>query len=257
MLADGLACAREDESTMESNIHVDHGMSGWFEEQLEKLGCPHDPTNCPDCLPLDGAKEEPGICHQLCPANVGLVAQQFWNKVDMSDMDKCWPWLGAVFYTVGYGRFYLNGKNVLSHRVAYELAYGSIPDGMCVCHTCDNRLCQNPDHLFAGTLNDNNQDMMRKGRHRHGVLVGEKNPRARLSQTDVSAIRAAYQGERGQMAQLAREYGMCLSQIANIVHGRSWQGSPCPFTPRHRPAPDLAAMDPFAPEEELASGTTA
>lgn len=90
--------------------------------------------------------------------------ESFWMElVDMrSDLD-CWPWKGG-FYPDGYGRVRMGGKPKRAHRVAYELANGPVPKGLLVCHTCDNPKCCNPSHLFAGTRQDNFDDMVRKGR---------------------------------------------------------------------------------------------
>lgn len=79
----------------------------------------------------------------------------------------CWEWQGARqrmgHGVIGRGR---RGEGtVLVHRLSWEVHNGPVPVGMCVCHHCDNPPCVNPDHLFVGTRNDNNQDMMRKGRH--------------------------------------------------------------------------------------------
>ena len=82
---------------------------------------------------------------------------QLWERLDKSSA--CWTWTGKR-YPTGYGRF---GKHY-AHRVAYELAYGPIPEGMHVCHSCDNPPCCNPAHLWIGTPKDNMQDRERKGR---------------------------------------------------------------------------------------------
>lgn len=80
----------------------------------------------------------------------------------------CWLWEDS-FNRGGYGRFWIgNGKTSTAHRIAYELYKGTIPDGLCVCHSCDVRNCVNPDHLWLGTTQDNTQDRSKKGRtHRH------------------------------------------------------------------------------------------
>ena len=74
----------------------------------------------------------------------------------------CLEWTGATLK--GYGQIGDGGKILYTHRVAYELAYGPLPDGMNACHTCDNPPCCEPEHLFAGTTLDNTLDMIAKGR---------------------------------------------------------------------------------------------
>jgi hypothetical protein len=92
------------------------------------------------------------------------LEERFWEKVDKRGDDECWEWqAGTRGATVQYGSFYIDGVTFNAHRVAFLLTYGD-PEGMQVCHTCDNGLCCNPKHLFLGTAVDNNRDARAKGR---------------------------------------------------------------------------------------------
>ena len=90
------------------------------------------------------------------------LVERFWSRVDKAN--DCWVWTGAKT-PKGYGKIYSNSKCVYTHRVSWELANENvIPEGIEVCHHCDNPSCVRPEHLFLGTSKDNRLDSMNKGR---------------------------------------------------------------------------------------------
>lgn len=77
----------------------------------------------------------------------------------------CWLYQGFVHPTTGYGEMSYRGKTMRAHRAAFVMFKGPIPEGLDVCHSCDTRRCCNPDHLWAGTNEQNLHDASDKGRH--------------------------------------------------------------------------------------------
>jgi hypothetical protein len=108
------------------------------------------------------------------------LPDRVWEKVLKTD--GCWLWMGS-YTNGGYGQVAgpaSSGKTMLLvHRVVWELLHGPIPDGLVVCHHCDNPPCCNPRHLFLGTHQDNTLDMVRKGRAGGNSLPDDER-RARL-----------------------------------------------------------------------------
>ena len=153
------------------------------------------------------------------------LAQRFWPKVDTSaGPNACWPWTGHQAPT-GYGQIGAGGRSdgvLYAHRVSYELNFGPIPDGLYVCHTCDNPPCVNPGHLFAGTPTENSHDARDKGRLVMPRLRGEDAAPAVLTETqarEIIARRAA--GEK--LTDLSRRFGVSESAISQLARGRTWR----------------------------------
>lgn len=124
----------------------------------------------------------------------------------------CWNWHAAT-YPNGYGVFRLGKKLVPAHRAAYLLFKGHIPPHHVVMHTCDNKKCVNPEHLVIGTQQENVNDMIFKGRHRHG----ETHHNAKFSDAQISEIRRAYAMKEGNTAALAKLFGTDTSYISQVV----------------------------------------
>lgn len=131
----------------------------------------------------------------------------------------CWEWAGDM-HGRGYGRARVLGVTHLAHRLAYETWVGPIPEGHVVRHKCDNPPCINPEHLETGTVSDNTQDMLRRGRHK--PPQGEKNGNALLDEGLVREIRRRYAAGEGSYASLAPDYGVSASLIARIVTRTRW-----------------------------------
>jgi len=146
-------------------------------------------------------------------------AERFWSRVDRSaGPHGCWPWLRHRTAT-GYGRVSFRGRLSLTHRLAYALTYGDIPDEMRVLHQCDNPPCCNPAHLFLGTQAANVADMLAKGRG--PSFQGERNPRARLTADDVRHIRQRV-ADGARRGDLAAEYAVSDVAISYIVLRKAW-----------------------------------
>ena len=130
----------------------------------------------------------------------------------------CIIWDGTTVQG-GYGKRTVNGKTVLAHRYAYEIAHGTIGKGLCVMHSCDNPACVNVKHLSLGTHSDNMQDMISKGRK--PSRKGTNNGSSKLDWDKVRAIRAV-DHYFGVGTALAKEYGVSGFVISGIRRNKLW-----------------------------------
>lgn len=141
----------------------------------------------------------------------------FWSRVDKSNGDdSCWEWLRSKSPS-GYGKVFFYGKDWRSHRLAFKLTYGHLPEF--VCHRCDNPPCCNPRHLFGGSPKDNTHDMIRKGRKAR--LLGENHQNSKITKEQVVSIRAERRGGRSY-ADLGRKYGISPGHAKDICVFRRW-----------------------------------
>lgn len=163
------------------------------------------------------------------PADVA-GRDSFWAKVDM--LGDCWVWTGART-SWGYGKVGYSGRQFGAHRCSYEFAYGKLPDGLFVCHHCDNPPCVNPLHLYAGRPKDNTADMYRRGRAGLLGAEGSANSHAVLTETEVVDIRTSF-AAGGSTRELADKYAVTTSAINDVVRGTTWRhiGGPICTTDR-------------------------
>lgn len=134
------------------------------------------------------------------------IEEKFWPHVEKGD--GCWTWRGPIEGD-GYGRVYVNrSTHVRAHRVSWEIHRGPIPEGMQVCHHCDNPPCVNPEHLFLGDTFDNIFDAAKK-----------KRMRRKLTDREVAEIRALV--ARGlPIATISRMYGVVRSHVRGLADQR-------------------------------------
>ena len=147
------------------------------------------------------------------------INTRFWNKVNKHRKNDCWEFLGCKSSN-GYGGFQVDGKLKLAHRISYQLTFGEIPKGKLVCHTCDNRMCVNPNHLFIGDYFINNRDCQDKGRHH--TLYGENNGRSKLTNQQVLEIVYLYKNGNFTQRKLSRKFGVGVTAICDILNGNKW-----------------------------------
>jgi hypothetical protein len=176
-------------------------------------------------------------CSHACHAEAdhlaaeARVAERFWSRVGKSD--ECWIYKGFLDKD-GYGGFWAHGRNLKAHRIAWNLTNGPIPDGLRVCHRCDNPSCVRPDHLFLGTDADNVRDRQAKGRSARGdrsgprlhpdrLKRGEDNKAAKLTWEAVRDIRRRHAAGGVTMTALANEYGVSQIAVSNVVRGIVWK----------------------------------
>ena len=145
---------------------------------------------------------------------------RFWRRVKKTK--RCWLWTGAK-YNSGYGFMRISPYiSTRSHRVAWQISHGKIPNKMLVLHKCDVPSCVRPSHLFLGSDADNHRDAMLKLRHSHG----ESHGMVRLTEQDVLKIRKLYSGVRGDMERLAKQFNVSSVNIHCIIRKKSWKHLP-------------------------------
>ena len=172
-------------------------------------------------------------CSRSCVAKANYSRLAFdWNDLSVEEKllrlkksfeekvikkEGCWDWKGAAA-SGGYVDIRYNKKKLLAHRASWIIYKGNIPNKLCVCHTCDNRRCTNPDHLFLGTLKENNEDRDKKLRG----IQGSRHHKSKLTETNVIEIREMLKlGIPSK--KIANDFGVSDGAIWFIKHGKTWQ----------------------------------
>lgn len=168
-----------------------------------------DSRSC-GCLKAEASKAR---MREMRLRQSGTLEERFFSRFQQVESG-CWQWRSHTDKD-GYGVLPGDRQNIRAHRLSFEIHVGCIPDGMIVCHKCDNPGCVNPDHLFVGTAKDNAQDALIKRRH----YIGEKNGRSKLTREDVQYIRKSSRNT----IELAEILGVAQSTVNRVKRGDLWQ----------------------------------
>jgi hypothetical protein len=144
-----------------------------------------------------------------------MLPEKFWEKVAKGGPAECGMWTGST--NGRYGKFSLKTRMVFAHRRAWEIENGRIPAGMEICHRCDNPLCCNPAHLFAGTRGENVKDMVAKGR--------APLPATKLSDPVTRAAIIEARGAGMTYREIAERFGVSGATAWRLVNEKSWTTS--------------------------------
>lgn len=183
---------------------------------------------------LRDRSQQKRFCSRSCwyAYNATPMADRFWQRVEQNglvvrpDLGACWTWKGTLSER-GYGLLARPGHaagHTGAHRFSWELHNGPIPEGMEICHRCDNPSCVRPDHLFVGSHADNMADAVEKRRMRNPGSPGSWNGNARLTDDLVRQIR--HRCTETTQRQVALEFGISQSMVGNIVRRINWTHLP-------------------------------
>ena len=153
---------------------------------------------------------------------MGLFIDRFLSRYKKV-LSGCWEWTGTLNEPhpgLFYSRFWDGIKNVGAHRYSYEhFNKVKLHKNDCVCHSCDNPLCVNPDHLFLGTHKTNAEDRNKKGRQ----AFGAKNGAATITEEMAKRIIKELNGKRAGYKNIAERLGVSIYVVSKISRNKTWK----------------------------------
>lgn len=171
-------------------------------------------TSC-GCLYISGSK-----------IFMDRAKKRFFSKIKESSKE-CWEWQWNLTGD-GYGSMSLPGLKIQrAHRASWLFHYGNLPSDKLVLHTCDNKICVNPAHLYLGTTQDNTRDAIERGHFPRGPNLkkgqpGERNCKAKLTEKQVNKIRKYHESWNMSNTAIAKKYKVNRSTIINLLKRKTW-----------------------------------
>jgi hypothetical protein len=155
-------------------------------------------------------------CNRDCQKADRSLERRFWRNVQCN-IGGCWVWTGDSVLQ-NYGVIYYQKKSWRTSRLIWTMMHGSIPDGLFVCHKCDNPRCVNPAHLFLGTHDDNVADKVAKSRQARGEGFG----RSKLTDDAVREIRSLYASGVNSV-EIGKRFGIDKSTAWAVIKRVTWK----------------------------------
>ena len=155
--------------------------------------------------------------HNIPTRETKPFLERFWDRVDKRE-NGCWEWTGGVTKR-GYGTIGLKNRKYKAHRLSYKIHFDEDISELQINHHCDNRICVNPDHIYAGSHQDNMDDATERNR----FPKGSDHTNAKLNECQVKEIKMKYEPYVTSQNDLAEMYDVSSTTIQEIIEGKRWE----------------------------------